>query len=289
MQHTLRAPLTCQGVGVHSGEVSRVAVSPAAPGTGLRMVRTDVPDASPGPVHVDAVADSRLATVLSGPGWRVSTVEHLLAALVASGVHNALIEVHGSEVPVLDGSAAPWMALVREVGLEAQPARRREIVVCAPVEVRSGDRVARLLPAPRLALSARIRFPHPHIGAQALELALDADTFTREIAWARTFSLLAGVEAMRAAGFARGGSLENALVYGEEGVLNPEGARAADEPVRHKLLDMVGDLALAGLPLRARFEAELPGHALSAALLRALFARPEAYRVEERQDPVAAA
>lgn len=281
MQHTLRAPLTCQGVGVHSGEVSRVTVRPAAAGAGLRMVRSDAVGAEPGPVHVDAVADSRLATVLAGPGWRVSTVEHLLAALVASGVDNALIEVEGGEIPVLDGSAAPWMALLAEAGLVALPARRRVIVVCEPVEVRSGDRVARLLPAPRLALSAQIAFPHPRIGRQTFEISLDAETFSRELAWARTFSLLEGVEAMRAAGFARGGSLENALVYGEEDVLNPEGARAPDEPVRHKLLDMVGDVALAGMPLCARFEAELPGHALSAALLRTLFARPDAYRVEE--------
>ena len=273
MQHTLRAPLTCQGVGVHSGEVSRVTVRPAEAGTGLRMVRSDAVGAEPGPVHVDAFA--------SLIGDIATQVEHLLAALVASGVDNALIEVEGGEIPVLDGSAAPWMALLEEAGLVGLPARRRVIVVREPVEVRSGDRVARLLPAPRLTVSAQIAFPHPRIGRQALEVSLDAETFSRELAWARTFSLLEGVEALRAAGFARGGSLENALVYGEEDVLNPEGARAPDEPVRHKLLDMVGDVALAGMPLCARFEAELPGHALSAALLRALFARPDAYRVEE--------
>lgn len=284
MQHTLRAPVTCQGIGVHSGDATRVQLVPADPDTGLRLVRADVAGAEAAPVHVDAVADSRLATVLAGPGWRVSTVEHLLAALVATGVDNAEIRVHGAEIPVLDGSATPWMELLSVVGLVSQPAPRRVIVVKQPVEVRSGPRVARLLPADRLELAARIDYPHPRIGAQSLTVPLTAASFATEIAWARTFGFLHEVEAMRAAGFARGGSMENAVVYDQHGVLNPEGARAEDEPVRHKVLDMVGDLALAGRPVRARFESELPGHALSAALLRALFSRPDAYSVEEERD-----
>lgn len=277
MQHTLRAPVTCQGVGVHCGEPVSVTLLPAPPDSGLRLVRVDAPGAEPAGVHVDAVADSRLATVLAGPGWRVATVEHMLAALVACGIDNATIEVTGPEVPVLDGSATPWLELLSVVGRLQQPWPRRVLVVRAPVEVRDGPRVARLLPAAATTLSARIAYPHPAIGEQHLEFTLGYASFHTEIAWARTFGFLHEVEAMRQAGYARGGGLHNAVVFGDQGPLNPEGARAADEPVRHKLLDMVGDLALAGAPVRARFEAELPGHALSAALLRALFARPDAY------------
>lgn len=278
-QRTLRAPVTCEGVGVHTGVSARVEIQPADPNAGLRLVRADVPGARPVPVTVQAVVDSRLATVIGGEGWRLATVEHLLAALVALGVDNALVVVAGPEVPVLDGSARPWVTLLEAAGLDEQPAPRRTLVLRRALSVADGPRRARLLPAPALELAARVDYPHPAIGRQSL--AVPATAFSSEIAWARTFAFQHEVDAMRAAGLALGGSLDNALVYGPDGPLNPEGPRAPDEPVRHKLLDMLGDLALAGVPVRARFEAELPGHALNARLIAALLAAPEAWQVVE--------
>lgn len=280
-QHTLAAAGRIAGIGLHSGEPVAVTLRPARPGTGLSVVRDDLLGAAPVPVRVDRVVDSRLATVLGGSGWRVGTVEHLLAALLAEGLDNAEIGVEGPEVPVLDGSAAPWVALVRSVGLRRQDAPRRQIRVLEVVEVSEGSRRARLLPAEGLELSAAIHFDHPAIGAQRCAVRVDADAFSSGLAWARTFGFLHEVETMRAAGLARGGSLNNALVYGPEGVINPEGARSPDEPVRHKLVDMLGDLALLGMPVLGRFEAELPGHALSAQLMRALLARTGAWCLVE--------
>ncbi len=278
-QRTLAGPLRWEGVGVHTGAPVAVELRPAPPDHGIRVTRADLPGAPGAPVHIDAVLDSRLATVLGGPGWRLMTVEHLLSALVAADVDNVNIAAFGPEIPVLDGSAAPFVAGIAERGLEAQGAPRRVLALRRPVVLEDGPRRARLQPADRLRLSAQIRFPHPAIGAQAL--AVDAADFGAEIAWARTFGFLHEVEAMRAAGLGLGGSLDNAVVFGPDGPLNPGGLRAPDEPVRHKLLDMMGDLALAGAPLRASFEAEYPGHALSAALLRRLLDDPDAWTWEE--------
>lgn len=281
MQHTLGSPGRITGIGVHSGETAAVTLRPAPPGHGLRVVRDDVPGAIPIPVRVEHVVHSWLATVLGGEGWRVSTVEHLLAALTAEGIDNAEIGVEGPEVPVLDGSAAPWVRLLRTLGRAPQAAPRRVLVIRETVEVNDGPRRARLHPAEHLELCAAIQYDHPAIGAQRHSVRLDADSFFAELAWARTFGFLHEVEHMRAAGLARGGSLDNALVYGPDGAINPGGPRLPDEPVRHKLVDMLGDLALLGLPVRGRFEAELPGHALSAALMRTLLATPTAWCVEE--------
>lgn len=278
-QRTLRAIARCEGVGVHCGLPVSVELRPAPEDHGLRLLRADHPGARPVPVDVRAVVDSRLATVIGGEGWRVSTVEHLLSALLGLGVDNAEIAVFGPELPVLDGSAAPFVRLILGTGLLEQGRPRRLLALRAPVEVALGDRRARLLPAERLALAARVDFAHPAIGEQSL--SVNAEDFEVELAWARTFGFLHEVEAMRAAGLGLGGSLENAVVFGPEGPLNPDGLRAPDEPVRHKLLDMMGDLALIGLPVLARFEAERPGHALSAALIRTLLDQPRSWEIVE--------
>lgn len=278
-QRSLGRVVVCEGVGVHTGLPARVELRPAPEHSGLRVLRADLPAARPIAVHVRNVVDSRLATVLGGPGWRLMTVEHLLAALVALEVDNAEIAVFGPELPVLDGSAAPWVRLIHEAGLVDQPAPRRVIMLKRPLSVEDGPRRARLIPAPTLQLRAEIQFEHPAIGRQTLDLERAA--FEVEIAPARTFGFLHEVEAMRAAGLGLGGSLDNAVVFGPEGPLNPEGLRWPDEPVRHKLLDMMGDLALVGAPLCARFEAERPGHALSARLVHALLATPDAWELVE--------
>ncbi|MFT4977294.1 MAG: UDP-3-O-[3-hydroxymyristoyl] N-acetylglucosamine deacetylase [Myxococcota bacterium] len=283
-QHTLKRPVEVAGVGLHSGADVTARLLPAPPNTGVVFHNGDHPDATPIPARYTSVQDTRLATTLGNTTWRVSTVEHLLAALWASGLSNVIIEITGGEVPVLDGSAAPWCAALSEAGRQPQAAARPLLVVTAPVSVRDGARRAELLPGPGLELSARIDFSHPLIGEQALSVELTASRFETELSWARTFGFLSDVEALRAAGLARGGGLNNAVVYDGSGVLNPEGLRGEGEAVRHKLLDMVGDLALTGVDIQGRFRAIRPGHALNLMLVRALFEAPSCWRMTGEMD-----
>ena len=282
-QHTLKQATEVSGIGLHTGRPVRARLSPAAPGSGVVFWRGEQPDAAPIQARYDRVTGTLLATTLGGEGWQVATVEHLLAALLAEGLDNVQVTIWGGEVPVLDGSAAPWIEALAVAGRQAQDAARRTLVVVQPVEVSaSGGRWARLSPcAGALELSARIEFAHPDIGTQSLAVRLENGTFRHELAWARTFGFLAEVEQLRQAGLGRGGSLENAVVYGDEGVINPEGLRGPDEAVRHKLLDMLGDLALIGLRLEGRLEAVRPGHALNLALVEKLLARPDAWTICE--------
>jgi UDP-3-O-[3-hydroxymyristoyl] N-acetylglucosamine deacetylase len=280
-QHTLRQPIQVSGIGLHGGQDVSVRLLPAPPNAGLSFTAAGQPDIPPLPARYDQVIDTQLATTLGGEHFRVATVEHLLAALLAEGIDNALIEVSGEEIPVLDGSAAPWVEQLRAAGRTAQDTPRRTLVITAPVEVRDGDRCARLVPAEGLEVSATIIFDHPVIGQQQLTVRLENGAFGHELAWARTFGFLGEVEAMHRMGLALGGGLDNAVVYGQDGVMNPDGLRGPDEAVRHKLLDMVGDLALAGVAVQGRFEAIRPGHAMNQALIRALFDSPQSWEMVE--------
>lgn len=276
-QTTLGRPVRLSGDGLHLGTATTVELRPAPADTGVVFHR----DGHDGAIRVgpDQVVHTLLATTLGNGAWSVCTVEHLLAALLGCGVDNVAVHIDGDEIPAVDGSARPWVELVDAAGVVALDAPRRFIEIVDVVEVRDGDRWARLSPAPRLELWARIDFAHPGVGVQELEVPLVNGEFRHELAWARTFGFVADVERMRAMGLGQGGGLHNAVVYGDDGPLNPEGLRAADEPLRHKLLDMVGDLALLGLPVRGRLEAERPGHALTVALLAALRERPSTWRV----------
>jgi len=277
VQTTLRQPVQTSGIALHSGAQVSVRLLAAEAGTGVVFRRVDLSGAPEVPAHISRVVDTRLATtVASGPA-AVMTVEHLLAALMGLGVDNAVVEVDGPEVPAVDGSAMPWVDLVGTAGIVSVGTPRRRLVVNEPIEVRDGHRVARLLPCPRLELSARIRFDHPQVGEQALAVPLDNGAFSSELAWARTFGFLHDHECLRRMGLVRGVSLDNAVVFGPDGVLNAGGLRRADEPVRHKLLDMLGDLALLGLVVVGRFEAELPGHGLTLALMREVVRRPTSW------------
>lgn len=276
-QHTLGGAIDVQGTGLHSGSAVRVSLRPTAAATGVMLVRDDIAGAEPIPVHVDRVVEGRFATSLGTAGWRVSTVEHLLAALLAAHVDNVVIGVSGPEVPVFDGSAAPWLEHIARVGLAEQQAPRRALRLTRRIEVRDGDRYASAEPAEELRVSARIEYPHPLIGVQELSTPLSNGQFEHDIAWARTFGFLAEVEALRASGLIRGGTLDNAVVYAPDGtVVNEGGLRRPDEAVRHKVLDMIGDLALLGHPLIAHVRAELPGHSLTHDLVRAIQAEPGA-------------
>ncbi|HWP34747.1 MAG TPA: UDP-3-O-acyl-N-acetylglucosamine deacetylase [Thermodesulfobacteriota bacterium] len=278
-QTTLARPVTCRGVGLHSGQPVRLALLPAGPGTGIVFVRTDLPGRPALPARVSSVIGTTLATTLGRDGVRVGTVEHLLAALYGLGIDNCVVEVSGPEVPIMDGSAAPFVALLESAGCARLDAPRLALVVDRPVELARGEQRIRVEPAGRLELVYEIAYDHPAVPPQRLAMPLDPARFAAELAPARTFGFLAEVEALKRRGLARGGSLENAVVVGADRVLNPGGLRFADEFVRHKALDLVGDLALLTVPLVGRVTVSRGGHRLHTDLVAALLADPSAWHL----------
>jgi UDP-3-O-[3-hydroxymyristoyl] N-acetylglucosamine deacetylase len=281
-QHTLRTPAVFAGVGVHTGAHTRVDLRPAAVDHGIVFVRTDVADRDNRvPASGEAVCKTQLGTVIgNAAGVTVSTIEHLMAAFVMLGVDNAVVELDGPEMPIMDGSSEPFVRILDRAGRRAQEAARRYIEILEPVEVVDGDKRAALKPADRFEVAFEIRFPTAAIGTQAIDMAMDGPTFRRELADCRTFGFAHEVEALRAMGLARGGSLDNVVVIEGDRILNPEGLRRPDEFVRHKALDAIGDLYVLGMPIVGRFEGELAGHAINNQLVRALLARPDAWRVK---------
>ena len=293
-QRTIAARITCTGIGLHTGEPVSLALAPAADDTGIVFVRRHAGRSVEIPARPENVSSTANATSLSAPcpgldtgasgeQTSVGTVEHLLAVLSCRGVDNVRVEVDGPEVPMMDGSAEPLDFLVRSVGLAFQPAPRRAIRIRRPVEVVDpGDarRRVRIEPARRLSVSYSVDFDHPAIGRQCLAVPeVTAAYFQTELARARTFGFLEQVDGLRRAGLARGASLANTVVLDARGVLNPGGLRWADEFVRHKVLDLLGDLALLGHPVRGHVHAERAGHALHLALVRALRAQPDAWKL----------
>ncbi len=285
-QHTIAKSGGLGGIGLHSGEPVSVTLHPAPPDHGIVFWRMDRGDAIPVPALVEHVVDTQLATTLGRDGQRISTVEHLVAALSAEGIDNIRVDVQGPEVPILDGSSMPWLALLSELGQTQQAEPLRYLRVLKAVKVSDGERFALLRPAEQLEIEISVNYPHPMLGEQQMLFLLDRQRFREEIGWARTFGFLAQVETMRAAGLARGGSLENALVFDETQLLNEDGLQAPDEPLRHKVLDAIGDLALVGMPLLGRLVAQRPGHALHHALLRALLQDESAWTVESSSERV---
>jgi UDP-3-O-[3-hydroxymyristoyl] N-acetylglucosamine deacetylase len=286
-RRTLKAAIGCVGVGLHTGARAALTLRPAAPGTGIVFRRTDLGVEIP--ARFGQVADTRLCTALAlpdRPEARIGTVEHVMAALAGCGVDDAAVEVDGPEVPILDGSAAPFVFLIDCAGITGQAGAPEAIEVLRRVRVQEGEGAdaawAELLPAPanssRFEADLTIDFPSTAIGRQRLALRLTPRSFREALADARTFTLAEEVARLRAMGLARGGSLANAVVVDGPLVLNPGGLRRPDEFVRHKLLDVVGDLALAGAPLRGRFVGHRSGHGLNNRLLRALFADPANWR-----------
>ena len=283
-EHTLAGPAICAGVGVHSGRRTRLSIRPAPAGTGIVFVRADVTDRDNRIlVSGDNVVDSRLNTVIANAdGVRVATIEHLMAALVALGVSNAVVELDGEEVPIMDGSALPFVQLLDRAGFRRQQTAQRYIEVLEPIVVTEGDKSARLLPCDRYEMRFEIDFDSAVIGNQVVDFVVDEATFRNEIMSARTFGFAHEVEALRQMGLARGGSLENAVVIDGDRILNEGGLRMEREFVRHKALDAIGDLYVLGAPLMARYEGVKGGHALNNKLVRELLARPEAWRVVTR-------
>lgn len=275
MQRTLKSAICCVGIGLHSGHQVNVTLRPATPNSGIVFRRVDL--GTDIKARFDHVADTRLCTVLASPDHpevRVGTVEHLMAALLACGISNVVVELDGPEVPVLDGSAAQWVFLLDCAGSVEQGVPTRVIEVLQTVRVQDGEAFAELRPgaSASLEMSVSIAFDARAIGRQAFSLAVSGPAIRHELADARTFALAHEVAGLQAAGLAQGGSLDNAVVVDGARVLNPGGLRMADEFVRHKMLDAVGDLAMAGAMLQGRFVGHRSGHTLNNRVLRALFA-----------------
>lgn len=283
-EQTIVAPAICAGVGVHTGQRVRLAIRPAPAGTGIVFVRTDISDRDNRiKVSGEAVVDARLNTMIeNAAGVRLSTIEHLMAAFCALGVSNAIVEVDGPELPILDGSALPFVQLLDRAGFRRQSNPVQYIEILEPIRVTDGDKHAALLPCDRYEMRFEIDFDAAVIGNQVVDFVVDEPTFRNEIMAARTFGFAHEVQALRQAGLARGGSLENAVVIDEGQILNPGGLRMEREFVRHKALDAIGDLYVLGAPLLGRYEGYKAGHAVNNLLVRALLANPQSWRTVTR-------
>ena len=278
-QRTLKTSIGCAGIGLHSGAQINMTLYPAPADTGILFRRVDLNPVRHIPARYDSVIDTKLCTVIGTPdgGARVATIEHLMSALAAARIDNCYIDLDAAEVPAMDGSAAPFLFLIDCAGICEQTAPRLSVEVLQPVSVTVGDAKAGLVPAPDFSLDFELVYDHKIIGRQMRRAFLD--DFATSIARARTFGLLEEVEAMRKAGFARGGSLENAVVVSCDSVMNEDGLRFDDEFVRHKILDAVGDLYTAGAQIIGHFSGLKSGHALNNLLLKELFSDTAHYRL----------
>jgi UDP-3-O-[3-hydroxymyristoyl] N-acetylglucosamine deacetylase len=280
-QTTIARPASAEGIGLHTGVHSRIRLVPAPPDTGIVFRRIDL-DNFAIEAHGHNVARVSYATSLMKQGVLLSTTEHLLAAVYSCGIDNIFIDIDAIEVPILDGSAEPFMQMLERAGLKRLRRRRRYLKVLKPVEVVEGGRRIGIYPAGEFRVRCYVDFPHPLVGQQEVEMVVNPETFRHLLARARTFCFERDIEPLRSMGLIRGGSLENAIVLTNDGVMNGP-LRFPDEFGRHKALDLIGDLALAGLPLLARVEAHKAGHALHTQLVSQLLSDPTAWKVTTKE------
>ena len=282
-QQTLKKAIHCNGVGLHSGRDIRMTLRPAEAGTGIVFRRTDQPaDRAEITATHDSVSDTRLNTTLANEqGVSVGTVEHLMSALAGCGVDNLIVDLNGPEVPVMDGSAEPFVFLVERAGLQPQTAARHAIAVKRAVKVEKDGCWASLTPSDGFSVNMDTDYDHPMIGRQSFSLTVSGDSFRKDISRARTFGFVKDVEYLQSNGLALGASLDNAVGLGKSTILNDEGLRYADECVRHKILDCIGDLALAGAPIIGAYHGHKAGHALNNALLHELFSSADNWELVE--------
>ncbi|MHB8845815.1 MAG: UDP-3-O-acyl-N-acetylglucosamine deacetylase [Nitrospirota bacterium] len=277
-QRTLQAAAHCSGIGLHSGRQVNMAMMPAPTDTGIVFVRRDL-----GGIEIEAIAANTsatsYATTLRKNGASVQTVEHLLSACAGLGITNARIELDADEVPIMDGSAAPFVRMIADAGIQSQDRLLPVLKITKPLFVRDGDKQLAVWPSETAGISYFIDFNHPLLKEQGLSYQATEENFIREVAAARTFGFLSDVQMLQANGLARGGSLENAVVLGPETVLNPEGLRYHDEFVRHKIMDLIGDLSLIGMPVIGHVVAHKSGHGLNAAMVSKLLQNPQNYAV----------
>jgi UDP-3-O-[3-hydroxymyristoyl] N-acetylglucosamine deacetylase len=278
-QKTLRGSMEFAGTALHTGAETSVRIMPGTPDSGYRFRRLDVPGAPEVEASVHNISDTLLATSLGLNGAAVKTVEHLLSAMAGSGVDNAIIEVEGDEIPIMDGSAAPFVRGIEIVGLVDQGLPKRMLRIKEEIGAGNGDARASLSPSDTFRISFAIEFDHPAVGVQELDFRYSPEAYRKDISYARTFGFYRDVEKLREQGLAMGGSLDNAVVVGDEGVMNEGGLRAPDEFVRHKILDTIGDLALLGIPILGHYEGYKAGHAINRLLMQEVLKHPDRWEL----------
>lgn len=285
-QKTVRKDVTIEGIGLHSGKPAKVRIKPALPNAGIIFVRTDLEKPVTIPASYEFVTQTKLATTIGRDQTKISTVEHLLCALKLMQIDNAMVEVSGPEVPIMDGSAAPFCKAIETVGvLEEISALRKVAILRKRIEVRKGDKVALIEPSTRFHIDAQIEWNHPAIGIQSFSYTI-GETHHNEIAYARTFGFMKDVEALKKMGLALGGSFDNAVVMDEENVLNLEGLRYSDEFVRHKVLDAIGDFALSPVQVLGDVTLVKAGHEMHSELIHAIFSNPDNFEVVTVEDAI---
>lgn len=275
-QRTIKNTIQCKGIGLHSGKQVSLVLRPAAPDTGVVFIRTDLGGAQVAAVAANTAATS-YATTLRANGAAVQTVEHLLAALAGFGIDNVSVEIDADEVPIMDGSARDFVRLIAGAGVQAQAQLQSVLKVMKPVFVRDGNKQIAIWPSEKPSISYFIDFNHPMLREQSLNYHVSEDGFIREIADARTFGFLSDVKTLQANGLAKGASLDNAVALGEDSVLNQEGLRYHDEFVRHKILDLIGDFSLAGMPIMGHIVAHKSGHGLNAQMVSKLLSSTQSW------------
>lgn len=280
-QSTLNKPLTISGIGLHTGRQITMILRPAEPDSGIIFHCSDGERRVSIPAVSANVVDTRLATVIGKDGMSVSTIEHLMAALSACGIDNLHIDIDGPEVPVMDGSAAPFVALLQETGNRVQEKRRKYLAIRKPITLVDGEKRVSIIPSRFFRITFDIAFDHPCIGLQHRAIKVNTESFRKEIAPARTFGFLHEVEYLKANGLALGGSLDNAVVIGEEGILNPDGVRFEDECVRHKILDAVGDFSLLGHRVLGHVKAYKAGHDINHQMVEKILANADCWQLVE--------
>jgi len=279
LQRTIREEIRCRSVGLHSGRRINMTIKPARVDEGIVFIRKDLPGNDRIKATLENVSDTTLATTIGINGLKASTVEHLLSAFSGMGIDNAVVEIDGHEVPAMDGSALPFVTMLKNVGMEVQGKYRKWLVIKKKVHVSDGAGTAMFLPSPEFKITYKIDFEHPLIGQQSYQMTFSEITYEREICAARTFGFLRDVEYLQAKGLALGGSLQNAVVLDDSKVINKEGLRYPDEFVKHKILDAVGDLSLLGMPIIGHFVAYKSGHTLNNLLLKELLTHRENWRI----------
>ncbi|MEW6410468.1 MAG: UDP-3-O-acyl-N-acetylglucosamine deacetylase [Nitrospirota bacterium] len=288
-QRTIKEKISCSGIGLHTGEKVNLTLQPAPVNSGIVFIRTDVNGGFPIKANIRNVIDTRYASTLGRDGIKVQTVEHLLAAAAGLGIDNLYVELDSSEIPIMDGSASPFIYLMQKAKIEIQKRLQPVIKVIRPVMVRDGSKHALIKPSNTTKISYVINFNHPLLKEQKLSYIYDERSFVGEIAKARTFGFLREVEGLRANGLAKGGSLDNAIVVGDYRVINEGGLRYKDEFVRHKILDSIGDLALLGMPVTGHFVANRSGHSLNIKLVSKLLTSKNSWLIvgdeEKHQSP----
>ncbi len=271
-QRTVRNEVSCTGIGLHSGQKVGLTIRPAPPDTGIKFLRSDLAGRRTIKAHFENVVNTQMSTTIGINGTRISTIEHLMAAFFGFGIDNALVELDGPEVPIMDGSSAPFIFLLKSVGVKEQRKPKQFIIIKKPLKIQDGTRFIQINPSKELKISYTIDFHHPLITNQTYHLSFSGRDFINEISKARTFGFLKDIQTLREAGLAKGGSLDNAIVIDDFRVLNEDGLRYKDEFVRHKILDFIGDLAIIGSPVIGHFHVHKSGHSLNQAMLRKLIA-----------------